>query len=573
MSLILQKNWSLKYVDSQELTAGSWGPATPATNAFDGDPNTFWNTEWVASQPGYPHDIEINLGAVYNISGFQELPRQDGIPNGRIAGYEFYVSMDGVTWGSAVASGAFADSAAEQDVLFTPIAGQYVRLRAISGYIPSDFSASLAELNVLTADNLPAEGQITSPSADVTIPVGGVVDFAGSGTDPEGNLPLTFHWNFGTGSGIADSGSANPGPVQFDIPGTYVVTFTVSDSLGHADPVPSTRVVTVLTPLNSISPVDWSLKYVDSQELTAGSWGPATPATNAFDGDPNTFWNTEWVASQPGYPHDIEINLGAVYNISGFQELPRQDGIPNGRIAGYEFYVSMDGVTWGSAVASGAFADSAAEQDVLFTPIAGQYVRLRAISGYIPSDFSASLAELNVLTADNLPAEGQITSPSADVTIPVGGVVDFAGSGTDPEGNLPLTFHWNFGTGSGIADSGSANPGPVQFDIPGTYVVTFTVSDSLGHVDPVPATRLITVTADAVLIPHTAWTMQYVDSHLQDWNLDREFLREVILPSITEELVPPLIRLGQAVSRLKPECVKHVYRVSAGKGRTGQQLG
>jgi hypothetical protein len=34
------------------------------------------------------------------IAGFTYLPRQD-MPNGRIADYEFYVSVDGVNWSRA----------------------------------------------------------------------------------------------------------------------------------------------------------------------------------------------------------------------------------------------------------------------------------------------------------------------------------------------------------------------------------------------------------------------------------------------------------------------------------------
>ena len=64
------------------------------------------------------------------MSGFRYLPRQDGLPNGRIAQYEFYVSLDGTTWGTPVATGTLANVATQQEVLFTrevravhPVAG------------------------------------------------------------------------------------------------------------------------------------------------------------------------------------------------------------------------------------------------------------------------------------------------------------------------------------------------------------------------------------------------------------------------------------------------------------------
>ena len=40
------------------------------------------------------------------IGGFSYTPRQDGV-NGRVANYEFYVSLDGKTWGTPIVSGRF----------------------------------------------------------------------------------------------------------------------------------------------------------------------------------------------------------------------------------------------------------------------------------------------------------------------------------------------------------------------------------------------------------------------------------------------------------------------------------
>lgn len=116
-SPISQGNWTLHGVgvDSQETGV----PGYAAVNAFDGNPDSMWATRWSTSPPPPPHEIQINLGAVHAVSGFRYLPRQDGAPQGRIAQYEFYVSMDGATWGAAVASGTFPNTGAEQQVLFT----------------------------------------------------------------------------------------------------------------------------------------------------------------------------------------------------------------------------------------------------------------------------------------------------------------------------------------------------------------------------------------------------------------------------------------------------------------------
>ena len=69
---IPQGGWSLLYVDSQEL-AGEDGAAA---NAFDGNPQTIWHTEWSPSIPHYPREVRIDLGSVSDVDGFRDLPRQ-----------------------------------------------------------------------------------------------------------------------------------------------------------------------------------------------------------------------------------------------------------------------------------------------------------------------------------------------------------------------------------------------------------------------------------------------------------------------------------------------------------------
>ena len=59
-------------VDSQETDVAGYA----ATNAFDGNPNSLWATQWSSAAPPPPHDIQINLGAAYTVSGFRYLPQQ-----------------------------------------------------------------------------------------------------------------------------------------------------------------------------------------------------------------------------------------------------------------------------------------------------------------------------------------------------------------------------------------------------------------------------------------------------------------------------------------------------------------
>ncbi|MCK5491437.1 MAG: discoidin domain-containing protein [Candidatus Pacebacteria bacterium] len=141
--VISQDNWSLIYIDSEELVEED---AAAAVNAFDGDRNTFWISEW--SDSVHPHDFRIDFGDYYDITGFRYLPRQDGSDNGRIRSYSFYTSESGIGW-DLIANGTFADSANEQEVV---LSGQeetrYFRIKSIDAY-DSDPWASIAEINFL----------------------------------------------------------------------------------------------------------------------------------------------------------------------------------------------------------------------------------------------------------------------------------------------------------------------------------------------------------------------------------------------------------------------------------------
>jgi hypothetical protein len=381
-----QSDWIVEHVDSEELV----GENGRAENAFDGNRNTFWHSKWYRGADPLPHEIRIDLGGDYLITGFKYLPRQD-MANGRIADYQFYVSEDGVNWGPAVAAGRFPNTTVEQTVSFQAVPGSYVRLVALKEVNGNPWT-TVAELNVLgaSAKNLAPESTIDSPSGNVTISVGGSVDFRGSGSDPDWDVPLSYSWNFGDPS-IPVARVQNPGLVKFLKAGTYTVKFTVTDAQGLSDPSPATRTITVRGDSGPLGRSVWKVKYVDSQELV----GENGAATNVFDGNRNSIWHSKWYQGADSLPHEIQIDLGGNYVINGFKYLPRQN-MANGRIADYQFYVSQDGVKWGSAVATGRFPNTTAEQTVSFPEVPGRYVRLVALKEVNGNPWT-SVAELNVL--------------------------------------------------------------------------------------------------------------------------------------------------------------------------------
>ena len=103
-----------------------------ASNAMDGDPNTMWHTEFSGISPTHPHELMIDLGESYPISGFTYVARPDD-GNGTIGQYEIYVSESKTDMGSPIASGEFTKPVGTTVIeLPAPVEGRYVRLLALT---------------------------------------------------------------------------------------------------------------------------------------------------------------------------------------------------------------------------------------------------------------------------------------------------------------------------------------------------------------------------------------------------------------------------------------------------------
>lgn len=143
-SILSMENWQLIYADSEDNYGGNL-----ASYAFDGNPYTFWHTEWKDNTPVHPHEIHIDLGDSAKVYGFKYLPRQDNNPNGNIAEYKFYASNDKENWGEPLASGAFAANSNEKTVqLPDTVVGKYIRLVALSE-INGKAITNMAELSLM----------------------------------------------------------------------------------------------------------------------------------------------------------------------------------------------------------------------------------------------------------------------------------------------------------------------------------------------------------------------------------------------------------------------------------------
>jgi hypothetical protein len=142
-------------VDSEE-TEGENGSGE---NAVDGDPNTYWHTQWKDKNPELPHEIIIELLPPSVIEGFTYLPRQDESDHGTIKDYEFFVSTDATHFGKPVKTGAFEPGRGKKTVTLAPIKCRFIKLRARSEINGLSWT-SAAEIGVI-----PSREDVTTDGA------------------------------------------------------------------------------------------------------------------------------------------------------------------------------------------------------------------------------------------------------------------------------------------------------------------------------------------------------------------------------------------------------------------------
>ncbi len=325
---VAQSGWTLVYVDSQEAV----GEDFRARNAFDGNPNTIWHTEFRQTSPGHPHDLIVDLGALYALTGFRQVPRQDEGVNGRIGQYEFYVKTDSSTppplgvppvvggW-TQVATGTFPNRAVEQERLFSSIDSRYVWLRAVDEAQGTGLPyTSLAEFNVLgTLTDSPPTVH-AGPNQTITLP--SVASLDGTVTDdglpdPPGVVTTTWSKVSGPPGSAVTFGnlSAVDTTASFSLLGTYVLRLTANDSA-------LTTSAQVTITVNPAPPVNQPPTVLAGPNQTVSlSNGAALDGTVMDDGLPRGILTTSWVkVGGPGnvtFGNVAAVDTRAMFNMSG----------------------------------------------------------------------------------------------------------------------------------------------------------------------------------------------------------------------------------------------------------------
>jgi galactose oxidase len=115
----------------ETIVVDSFETGNPASYAIDGNPATFWHTEYNPVEVPLPHHAIIDLGTTQNLNGFTYLPRQDGNLNGNIGQHTIELSLNNLTW-TLVASATFVDDDSLKETGFPDTLTQYIRITALT---------------------------------------------------------------------------------------------------------------------------------------------------------------------------------------------------------------------------------------------------------------------------------------------------------------------------------------------------------------------------------------------------------------------------------------------------------
>ncbi|SEM07973.1 Por secretion system C-terminal sorting domain-containing protein [Aquimarina amphilecti] len=152
--------------------------------AADGDPNTYWHSNWYDDNTSHPHFIAIDLGVSRNLVGFSYQGRQTGT-TGMVKDYILF-GWDGNAW-IQLSAGAFQKSTLKQTVEFDAFNCRYLYFRALSEVDDKQW-ASVAEFTVRYNTSEQIDIMPTIQNTDITPPLVDLTDFDGIKVFP---IPFT----------------------------------------------------------------------------------------------------------------------------------------------------------------------------------------------------------------------------------------------------------------------------------------------------------------------------------------------------------------------------------------------
>jgi len=466
-----------------------------------------------------PNDIVIGVGDRVNFQGH-------GVDPDQIDPLNFLWKFDGQA----------ADMNLENpgEIQFNNAGRFRVQMEVFDSQGASDITPPERSIDVRDLTNRAPDSIIIQPADDLVLNVGDRIPFAAEGLDPEGDNPLVFEWDF---DGQKVNGR-NPGNVQFNRAGNFMVQMQTIDARGARDETPARRLIRVGVgnQPNNQPPESRIISPANDMQINRGDIVNFRGLAGDPEGDNPIAFNWNFAGEAPDSnrqdPGDIQFNRNGVFRIrmqamdsqGNVDQTPDERTIIVGDTAPVQNQAPESAIlepandlqivvgdsvrfvgtgldpegdtplafNWdfdnGAPNTTGADAGS-----VRFDQVGIYRVRFRAKDNLNNQDVTAAerVIAVNNINLQNRAPDSHILSPQGDILINVNEAITFEGHGEDPDGNTPLNFLWTFD--GAIGDDHTQTPGSLIFDTPGTYKVRMMVTDAMGNVDPTPAERVVTV--------------------------------------------------------------------------------
>lgn len=251
-------SWTVSYFDTEEAS-GEGANNGKAIYSIDKDTMTYWHTKWQNVTSVYPHEIQLNLGANYDVNGVYILSRHNG-NFAKPRDYELYLSTDGVTWGAKQSAGTlqYTDLTGISQrayVFFGAINAKYIKLVFLSNN-ENNAHIAISEIGVF---------QSTGSGCGATGQNNQVITFPEISKKQTQSLPITLNATTNTSLSIVYSIVSGPATVSGNtltltgVAGNVVVK---ASQAGNASYYPTSKI-------SSFTVIDLSTYYpVVNQKIT-----------------------------------------------------------------------------------------------------------------------------------------------------------------------------------------------------------------------------------------------------------------------------------------------------------------
>ncbi|MGT2844574.1 discoidin domain-containing protein [Streptococcus hongkongensis] len=186
--------------------------------------------------------------------------------------------------------------------------------------------------------------------------------------------------------------------------------------------------------------------YIPNSELkvTASSTqqGVESQTDNAVDGDLHTIWHSSWSQKPKFEDLWLQVDTGRIRTLSGLGYAARQTNGSNGAIERFKLQSSLDGKSWKDiALPKDSFEKSPGWQDIPFTPVQAQYLRIIPLKTYDDQGKGGnqymSVAELRVKEV----IKTKTDIPTEELTIKAGSTETKEGTNQNVENLIDKDAH------------------------------------------------------------------------------------------------------------------------------------